>query len=38
MKRMKMSRHASKRSFRTNSGVHPKNHISPPVSRGGWRL
>lgn len=35
-KRMKMSRGKSKRSFRGNAGVHPRNRSNP--MRGGIRL
>lgn len=36
MRRMGMSREASSRNFRKNTGVHGKNRITP--MRGGWRL
>lgn len=36
-KRHKMSRHGSKKHFRNQSGVHPKNN-RPLVMRGGIRL
>ena len=38
MKRRKMSRSASKRDFRSKSGVHPKNNPHKVVMRGGIRL
>lgn len=36
-KRMKLSRGASRRGFRRNAGIHPKNSIASPM-RGGIRL
>ncbi len=37
MRRRKMSKRKSKRNFRRNSGVHPKNRRTPN-QRGGYRL
>lgn len=38
MKRRPMSRKASKRSFRKNTGIHNKNSLNPRAMRGGIRL
>lgn len=38
MKRKRMSRPASRRDFRSKSGVHPKNNPHRVVNRGGIRL
>lgn len=38
MKRKPLSKHASRRSFRKNTGVHGMNHLNPRKFRGGIRL
>lgn len=38
MKRSKMSRGASKRSFKKATGVQKLNHLNPRAMRGGIRL
>lgn len=37
-KRSKMPKSKSNRDFKSKSGVHPKNTMTPPVQRGGYRL
>lgn len=38
MKRRPLNRHASRKIFRKNTGVHSMNHLNPRKMRGGIRL